>query len=225
MDKGLGPPPTLHDLQMDKGLGPPPTLHDLQMDKGFGPPPNPSRLANGQGLRAPQPFMTWGRPPNRQGFPNPSRLANGQGLLPPTLHDLQMDKGWGPRNPSRLGGGFQMDKGGGRLPNRQGLGAPQPRFANGQGLGPNPSRLPSNPARVADGQGLGAPTLHDLRIDKGWGPPNPSRLANLKFCLDKHWGLQTIERLSIFHRGPGASPQSETSMTSPSSQNVRLSKF
>ena len=97
---------------------------------------------------------------------------------PPTLHDLQMDKG-----------------------------------------------CPPNPSRLADGQGLGTPTLHDLRMDEGWGPPNPSRLANLKFCLDKHWGLQTIERLSIFHRGPGASPQIETSMTSPASQNVRLSKF
>ena len=218
MDKGLGPlPPNPSRLANGQGFRPPPpTLHDLQMDKGIGPPPNPARLANGQRLRA-EPFMTWGRPPNGQGLgppPNPSRLANGQGLPPPTL------KGWGPRNPSRLWGGFQMDKGWGRLPNSQGLGAPQPRFANGQGVGPNPSRL-----RLADGQGLGAPTLHDLRIDKGWGPPNPSRLANLQFCLDKHWGLQTIERLSIFHRGPGASPQSETSMTSPSSQNVRLSKF
>ena len=193
----------------------------------FRPPPQPFTTCKWTKVCAPPPtlhVMTWGRPPNGQGLGaprNPSRLANGQGLPPPTLHD----KGWGPRNPSRLGGGFQMDKGWGRLPSRQGLGAPQPRFANGQGLGPNPSRLSPNPARLADGQGLGAPTLHDLRMDKGWGPPNPSRLANLKFCLGKHWGLQTIERLSIFHRGPGASPQSETSMTSPSSQNVRLSKF
>ena len=255
MDKGLGPPPnpsrlpngqgfrapppTLPDLQMDKGLGPPPTLHDLQMDKGLGPPPNPSRLANGQGFRpppptfttckrtrvaGPQPFMTWGGLQIDKGSPtlhdlqmdkvappNPSRLANGQGL--------------GPRNPSRLGGGFQMDKGWGRLPNRQGLGAPQPRFANGQGLGPNPSRLPPTLHESQMDKGWGPQPFTTCEFDKGWGPPNPSRLANLKFCLDKHWGLQTIERLSIFHRGPGASPQSETSMTSPSSQNVRLSKF
>ena len=148
-----------------------------------------------------------------------------KGCSPQPFTTCKMDKGWGPRNPSRLGGGFQMDKGWGRLPNRRALGAPQPRFANGQGLGPNPSRLPLQPCTTCRWTRVGAPTLHDLRMDKGWGPPNPSRLANLKFCLDKHWGLQTIERLSIFHRGPGASPQRETSMTSPSSQNVRLSKF
>ena len=47
-----------------------------------------------------------------RGPPNPSRLANGQGLgAPPTLHDLQMDKGWGPPNPSRLANGQRLDKG------------------------------------------------------------------------------------------------------------------
>ena len=39
--------------------------------------------------------------------PNPSRLANGQGLGAPTLHDLQMDKGWGPPTLHDL----QMDNG------------------------------------------------------------------------------------------------------------------
>ena len=129
------------------------------------------------------------------------------------LHDLQMDKGWGPRNPSRLGGGFQMDKGWGRLPRRQGLGV--------KGWGPTLHDSPPNPAGLADGHGWGPQPFTTCEWTRGWGPPNPSRLANLKFCLDKHWGLQTIERWSIFHRGPGASPQIETSMTSPSSQNVR----
>ena len=147
----------------------------------------------------PQPFTTckWRVPP-----PNPSRLANGQGL------------GWGPLpNGQGLGANFQI---------KTRVGGPNPDLQMDKGWGPTlHDSTPPNPARLADGQGLGAPTLHDLRMDKGWGPPNPSRLANLKFCLDKHWGLQTIERLSIFHRGPGASPQIETSMTSPSSQNVR----
>ena len=137
------------------------------MDKGWGPPR--------------QPFTTckWTR------------------AAPPTLHDLQMDKGWGPRNPSRLGGGFQMDKGWGRLPNRQGLGAPQPRFANGQGLGPNPSRLPPqpcttcrsrvggpNPSRLANGQGLGAPQPFttckpQILFGQALGPPNHRTLEHI----------------------------------------------
>ena len=112
MDKGWGPPPTLHDLQME-GLPPPPTLHDLQMDKSWGPC-NPSRLGNGLQMDkwtrvggSPTPICKWTRvglhdsPPP----PDPSGLANGQGLGAPTLHDLQMDKGWGPPNPSRLANG------------------------------------------------------------------------------------------------------------------------
>ena len=59
----------------------PQTLHDLQMDKGLAPPPNSSRLANGQGLAAPQPFTTCKR---TRVAPSPptSRIANGQGLPP-----------------------------------------------------------------------------------------------------------------------------------------------
>ena len=241
MDKGWGPSqprfangqgwgPTLHDsppnpsrLANGQGLGAPQpfmtckwtrvggpaTLHhketaekwtrvgvDFQMDKGWGP--SQPRFANGQG---------WG----------------------PTLHDS-------PPNPSRLANG-------------QGLGAPQP-FTTckwttvGQGLGP-PGVPPITSTAV--GQGLdplnlsrfggGSPNkLYRFnirfqadqascpKIDKSMtGPFGPERTPTqtFKFCLDKHWGLQTIERLSIFLRGPGASPQIETSMTSPSSQNVR----
>ena len=127
----------------------------------------------------------------------------------PTLHDLQMDKGCPPQpfttcKWTRVGGPATLHD----------LGAAS------KWTSPicKWTRVGTQPFTT---QRLGAPTLHDLRMDKGWGPPNPSRLANLKFCLHKHWGLQTIERLSIFHRGPGASPQIETSMTSPSSQNVR----
>ena len=200
----VGGPPKPSPLANGQGLPPlPPTLHDLQMDKGFPPPPpcphqqtptqrpNPLRLADGQGLPSPpQPittckwtrvagpptFMTWGRP----AAPQPFTTCKWTRLL----HDLQMDKGWGPRNPSRLGGGLQMDKGWGRLPNGQGLGAPKPPICKWTRVGAQPF----NPARLANGQGLGAPTLH---VDKGWGPPNPSQLANGQ-RLDKGWGLPAL---------------------------------
>ena len=129
---------------------------------------NPTKIAR---MRPPQPFTTckWTRV---GGPPNPSRLRVGG---PPTLHDLQMDKGWGTLHD------LQMDKG---------WGPPQPfttcKWTRVGG--------PPNPSRLAHGQGLGAPqTLHDLQMDKGWGPPqpfttcnwtrvggppNPSRLAN-----------------------------------------------
>ena len=160
-----------------QGLGAPPTLHDLQMDKGLGPSP---QLANGQGFSPPA-------PPPPQGFrppppPNPSRLANGQGFRPPptpppTLHDLQMDKGLGPPQPfttckgTRVAGPstlhdlgawgppptLQMDKGWGRLPNRQGLGAPPTPICKRTRVGAQPFTTPP-------------PTLNDLQMDKGWGP-------------------------------------------------------
>ena len=120
------------------------------MDKGWGPS-NPSRLANGQGLGAPQPLTTWGGGP-------------------PTLHDLQMDKGWPPPNPSRLAN----RQGLGAPPTPHDLGRQGPPTLHDLQMDkvghPNPSRL-------ANGQGLGPPTLHDLQMDKGWGPPNPSRLG------------------------------------------------
>ena len=82
------------------------------MDKGWGP----------------QPFTTckWTRvaPP-----------------LPLTLHDLQMDKGLPPPNPSRLANG-------------QGLGPPTLSRLENEGCPPPPR----------------PPTLHDLQMDKGWGP-------------------------------------------------------
>ena len=124
----------------------------------------------------------------------------------PTLHDLQMDKVAG--QPSRLGGGFQMDKGATPICKRTRVGA-------------QPFTTPPQPCTTCRWTRVGGPNPSRLANGRGLGPPNPSRLANLKFCLDKHWGLQTIERLSIFHRGPGASPQIETSMTRPSSQNAR----
>ena len=131
-------------------MGPPQTLHDLQMDKGWGPP-QPFTTCKWTRVGGPQPFTTckWTRV---GGPPNPSRLANGQGLgAPPTPHDLQMDKGWGPPKPfttckwTRVGGPPNPS----RLANGLGLGAPQP-FT---------TCVP--------------PTLHDLQMDKGWGPPKP----------------------------------------------------
>ena len=99
---------------------------------------------------------------------NPSRLANRQGFRPPppTLHDLQMDKGLGPPPPHPS-----------RLANGQGLRAPQPfmtwgRPPNGQGLGP-----PPNPSRLANGQGLPPQPFTTCRWTRVGGP-NPSRLAN-----------------------------------------------
>ena len=181
-------------------------------------PLNPSRLANGQGFRPPPPP----NPSRRLGPtpPNPSRLANGQGFRPPpppqpfttckwtrvagppTLHHLGAASKWtrvggppqpfttckwtrvaGPATLHDLGAASKWTRVGADFPLDKGWGPPQPRFANGQGV-------PTQPCT----------TCRWTRV----GGPNPSRLANLKFCLDKHWSLQTIERLSIFLRGPGA---------------------
>ena len=141
--------------------------------------------------------MTWGRPPNRQGFPNPSRFANGQGLPPPTLHDLQMDKGWGPRNPSRLGGGFQMDKGWADFQIHKGWGPPTP-ICKWTRVGAQPFTTPPqpcttcrwtrvggpNPSRLANGQGLGAPEPFttckpQILFGQALGPPNHRTLEHI----------------------------------------------
>ena len=53
---------------MDKGWGPPPTLHDLQMDKGWGPR-NPSRLGGGFHFTTCKPQILFGQalgPPNHR---------------------------------------------------------------------------------------------------------------------------------------------------------------
>ena len=131
------------------------------MDKGKWTrvgPPNPSRLANGQGLGAPNPSRL-----GAAGHPNPSRLANlyldkGWGPQPfttckwtrvggpptphdlgrqgtPTLHDLAMDKGWGPQTPH------------GRAPNPSGLEAAEPSTLYDLGWGAtNPSPKIGKPA-------------------------------------------------------------------------------
>ena len=112
------------------------------MDKGWGPP-QPFTTCKWTRVGGPQPFTTckWTRV---GGSPNPSRLANGQGLgAPPTLHDLQMDKGWGPPKPfttckwTRVGGSQPFTT------------------CKWTKIGGPP------------------PTLHDLQMDKGWGPPKP----------------------------------------------------
>ena len=91
---------------MDKGWGPP-TLHAFAFGQGLGAPPNPSRFEPASNWT-----KVWG------GSPNPSRLERASKWTrvagPPTLHGLQMDKGWGPPSPSRLE----------RPPNGQRLGAP-----------------------------------------------------------------------------------------------------
>ena len=192
------PPPTLHDLQMDKGCSPPPPPNPSRLANGQ-TPPTLSRLENGQGLPPPpthQTFTTckW----TRVGGPNPSRLANG-----PTLHDLQMDNGWTRVGAPRSSPHYQH-YGWTRV------GPPQP-FAIWGGSPNNQHTFPSRPGALSE----------DRQINDRALRPRTYPNANLNFCLDKHWGLQAIERLSIFLRGPGASPQIETSMTSPSSQNVR----
>ena len=121
---------------------------------------------------------------------------------PPTLHDLQMDKGWGPPQP------FTTCKWTRVSPPQPfttcrwtRVGGPNPsRLANGQGLGtPNPSRL-------ANGQ----------RLDKGWGPPEFPPLPAL--ALDKGWTPSTFRDLGwlpkstlplqhTFPSRPGALPE------------------
>ena len=131
------------------------------MDKGSGHPPNPSRLANGQGLGAPQPFTTWGR------------LPNGQGLGPTSK--------W-----TRVG-------------------APQPRFANGHGLGPNPSRLPPNPARLVDGQGLGVQPFTTCEWTRVGGPPTLHDLQTSNFNLfAQALGLPNHRTLEHISQGTGS---------------------
>ena len=117
----VGGTPNPSRLANGQGLGAPQTLHDLQMDKGWGPP---------------QPFTTckWTRV---GGPPNPSRLANGQRLgAPPTLHDLQMDKGWGRPKPFTTCEWTRV--GGPSTPHDLGRQGPQPFTTRGGG-NPNPS--------------------------------------------------------------------------------------
>ena len=171
---GAAGPQPLTTWELDKGWGPP-TFHDWQKLRF----PDPSRLANGQGLGAPQPGPS----------PNPSRLANGQGLgapqplttwggnhsrlevaEPSTLYDL----GWVAPNPSPKIGKPVTGPFGPELPSNAKLkfcswcdvwvrlGRTPPTLhdlrqpPDGQGLGP------PNPSRLVNGQGLRPPTLHDL---------------------------------------------------------------
>ena len=162
------------------------------MDKGWGPP-------NGQGLGPPNPDL---------------QMHKGWGpTLKDSLHDLQMDKGWGP-NPSRLANG------GGPKPFTtckwttvgQGLGPPGvppiTSTAFGQGLDPlNLSRFGVTPQiNFTASTYVSKPTrrlVEDRQVNDSALRPRTYPNANLKFCLDKHWGLQTIERLSIFSQGTG----------------------
>ena len=157
---------------MDKGLGPPPTLHDLQMDKGLGPPPNPSRLANGQRLRAAQPFMTWGRPPNGPGLgPPPQPFTTCKWTRvggPATLHDLGAASKWTSPICKWTGVGAQPF-----------TTPPQPSTTCRWTTvgGPNPSRL-------ANGQGLGAPQPFttckpQILFAQALGPPNHRTLEHI----------------------------------------------
>ena len=185
----------------------------MQMDKGLRLDWNPSR--------------SWDSPPRSA---NLSRF----GVDSPTLHDLQMDKGLSPPGPcpkidKSMTGPFTTCKWT-RVQRK-------PYIVFGQALGP-----PNHRTLEHISQGTGSVSTDRNINDKSFVPqctleqgfeakgrkihdralrPRTYPSANLKLCLDKHWGLQTIERLSIFLRGPGASPQIETSMTSPSSQNVR----
>ena len=148
--------------------------------------PNPPPPPNGQALGLPPTFQMDKGCPNGQGLgapPNPSPLAKGQRLgeqglskwtrvgAPPTLHDLQMDKGC--FNPSRLANG-------------QRLGPPNPTTCKWTRVGPPPTLQmdkvvqmdkccgPPNPSQLGAASKwtrVGTPpTLHDLQMDKGWGP-------------------------------------------------------
>ena len=144
------PPPNPSRLANGQGLGAP-TFHDLQMHKlSPPPPPNPSRLANGW---APQPFKWTRVPPS----PNPSP-TNGQGFHPPpTLHDLQMDKGC-PPPPAQP---FTTCK----WTRVEPFTTPPPTLHDLQmdkGWGPQ-SFTTCKWTRVG-----GPPTLHDLQMDNGW---------------------------------------------------------
>ena len=183
------------------------------MDKGLGPPPKPSRRANGQGLRAPQPFMTWRRPlkwtmDKGWGPPQPFTTCKWTRVAPPpTLHNLQMDKSWGPCNPSRLGNGLQMDKGWGRLPNGQGLGASPTPICKWTRVGLHDSPPP--------------PTLQDLQMDKGWGP---SRLANGQ-RLDKGWGPPNFPPLPALPLDKGWTPSTFRDLGWPPQINFTASTY
>ena len=129
---------------MDKGLTPP-TLHDLER------PPKWTRVG------PPQPFTTW------RAFL--SRKLTADFLLPNSAYKMCHLHWFVGRSP---GSPFVASS-------REGV-APRPtvhdleRLPNGQGLdAPNPSRFG---AALAKGQGLHPPNLHDLeRL------PNPSRFG------------------------------------------------
>ena len=143
------------------------------MNKGWGPP-TPHNL---------------GRRP-----PNPPRLADGQGLgPPPTLHDLQIDKGWGHPQPlttwagrapqpfttckwTRLGTPT-MDTGWAPQPfttcKWTRVGGPQPLTTWG-GRAPQPFTT----CKFANGQGWAPQPFTTCKWTRVGPPPNPSRLAN-----------------------------------------------
>ena len=131
---------------------------------------------------------------------------------PPTLHDLQMDKGLGP--PPTLHD-LQMDKGLGHRPPtlhhlqmHKGLAPPQPfttckcpppnpfRLANGQGFRPLQRLLGAPPpplhdlhkaSRFANGQGFSPPPPHLHDVTRVAGPPTLHDLG-AALQMDKGWG-------------------------------------
>ena len=161
------------------------------MDKGWGP----------------QPFTTckWTRvaPP-----------------LPLTLHDLQMDKGLPPPNPSRLANG-------------QGLGPPTLSRLENEGCPPPPAPQPfttckwtrvggPNPSRLANGQGLGAPqpftTCKWTTVGQGLGPPGVHSITSTTVGQ----GLDPLN-LSRFGVAPQINFTASTYVSKPTRRLVRRS--
>ena len=173
------------------------------MDKGWGPP---------------QPFTT---------------CKGTRAAPPPTLHDLQMDKSWGPCKFSRLGSGLQMDKGWGRLPNGQGLGASPTPICKWTRVGLHDSPTPDptckwtrvggrNPSRPTNGQGLGAPqpftTCKWTTVGQGLGPPEFPPLTSTAVGQ----GLDPLN-LSRFGVAPQINFTASTYVSKPTRRLVRRS--
>ena len=119
-----------------------------------------------------------------------------------------MDKGWGPFTTCKwtrvggpatlhdLGAASKWTRVGADFPRRQGLGV--------KGWGPTLHDSAPNPAGLADGHGWGPQPFTTCEWTRGWGPPNPSRLANLKFLFGQALGPPNHRTLEHISQGTGS---------------------